>query len=120
MAAVAAYNDQITGIFASKAVDFLARLPIGQLALALQKAVLRNKAVQAFTGLFDLLLLKGGKVHGHVTAERHSHWFDHVDQGNLALEAGSQIDSTTDYGMAFISQVDGYQNVFIRHFISPP
>ncbi|MNY71435.1 hypothetical protein D3C86_2097780 [compost metagenome] len=65
-----------------QAVDFLAWLAVGQVALVCaQVGVFSGKAVQAFTGLFELLLLQHRQVHGYVAAKRHGHGFDYMHHG---------------------------------------
>ena len=112
---VAADHDQVTALFLGHAVDFLARLAVGQHAIAGQLRILGSETVQSLAGLLDLLLLQRRQVHGHVTAKGHGHGLDHVHQRHLAATALTQGHGATDHRLAIFGQVDGNQYVLVGH-----
>jgi hypothetical protein len=79
--AVAADHDQITAMLFGEAVDFLARLAVGELAVVFgQLRVNVDQAIKSFLGLIKLLLLQLRQVHWNIAAKCHGHRLNDVDQ----------------------------------------
>ncbi len=113
---MAADHDQVASLFRGEAVDFLARLPVDQVALlAAEVRIAYGEGIQAFTGLVELLLLQHRQVHRHVPTEGHGHGLDHMHHREPGLVAGGQGRRTLHHRVAFVGQVDGDQNVLIGH-----
>ncbi len=116
VAAVAADDDEVTALFLGESVDFLARLAIGQVALfGEQFRVEAGEAIQAFPGLFELLLLEHREVHGDVTAKGHGHGFDDMHQRQLGLGRQGESLGAAHHRVALVGEVDGDQNVLVGH-----
>jgi len=119
--AVATDHNEVALLFGGEAVDFLARLAVGQVAVFRgQFRVAAGEAVEAFAGLIELLLLEHRQVHRHVAAERHGHRFDDVHQGKLPATAGCQRLGAAHDRMTLVGQIDGHQDVLVRHEVFPP
>ena len=108
---MAADDDQVAAIFGRHTMDFLAGMTEGYLQLLGGQAEVAGEQLHAFAGLFELLLLQHGQIHGNVAAIGHGQGFNDMNNGQLGIQCLGQLSSVICHGATFVDQVDRDQHM---------